>query len=194
MEKLRKQCEATTQASNELVASLKKELAMQAPSVQDARKLKKQIQAQDAEAVQLRKNVADLSSALTAAQNEIKSLQAKLAAARSSSVAAESSRTPARDARAAASSKTNSANTSEVVQHAQMKEELYSDLTGLIVRGVKRGEDGDTYDCIQTGRNGTLHFKLFVDAEDAKTSTFEQTDFLYQPLLDANRDRDMMEL
>lgn len=39
-----------------------------------------------------------------------------------------------------------------------------------------------------------LHFKLFVDAEDAKTSTFEQTDFLYQPLLDASRDRDMMEL
>ena len=39
-----------------------------------------------------------------------------------------------------------------------------------------------------------LHFKLFVDAEDAKTSSFEQTDFLYQPLLDANRDRDMMEL
>jgi Chromosome segregation protein Csm1/Pcs1 len=155
MEKLRKQCEATTQASNELVASLKKELAMQAPTVQDARKLKKQIQTQDAEAVQLRKNNTDLSSALTAAQNEVKSLQAKLAAARSSSVAAESSRTPARDARAAALSKTNGANTSEAVQHAQMKEELYSDLTGLIMRGVKRGEDGDTYDCIQTGRNGS---------------------------------------
>jgi hypothetical protein len=39
-----------------------------------------------------------------------------------------------------------------------------------------------------------LHFKLFIDAEDARTSSFEQTDFLYTPLLDANRDRDMMEM
>lgn len=153
MEKLRKQCNATTQASNELIASLKKELAMQAPSVQDARKLKNQMQTQEAETVQLRSSNAEISAVLFAAQNEIKSLQAKLAAARSTS---ESSRTPARDAKSVASSKPIAAtSTSEAVQSAQMKEELYSDLTGLIVRSAKRGEDGDTYDCIQTGRNGS---------------------------------------
>ena len=157
MEKLRKQCEATTQASNELVASIKKELAMQAPTVQEARKLKKHIQTQEADAVQLRKNNTDLSTALTSARNEIKSLQAKLAAARNSSVAAESSRTPARDARSTAAIRSVVTNTSEAAQTAQMKEELYSDLTGLIVRGVKRGDDGDTYDCIQTGRNGSKY-------------------------------------
>ena len=204
MEKLRKQCDVTTQASNELIASLKKELGMQAPTVQDARKLKKQIQSQEVEAVQLRGNNAELSTALSTAQNEIKSLQAKLAAARSSSAG-----TPARNAKTGASA-TNMPASSEAIQTAQMKEELYSDLTGLILRSVKRGEDGDTYDCIQTGRNGSklepcrslkdanyfpaLHFKLFVDTEDAKNSSFEQTDFLYQPLLDENRDRDMIEL
>jgi predicted nucleic acid-binding Zn-ribbon protein len=157
MEKLRRQCEATTQASNDLIASLKKELAMQGPLAQDARKLKKQIQTHDTEAAQLRKNTEDLSAALSAAQNEIKTLQAKLAAARSSSVAAEGSRTPARDTKATATSKSAVINTSEAVIQAQLKEELYSDLTGLIVRSVKRSEDGDTYDCIQTGRNGSKY-------------------------------------
>ncbi len=156
MDKLRKQCDATTQASNELIASLKKELAMQAPTVQDARKLKNQIQVQEAEAVQFRTGNAELSAALAAAQNEIKSLQAKLAAARSSSAVAESSRTPARDVKSVVTSKTTATTSaSEAVLTAQMKEELYSDLTGLIVRSAKRGEDGDTYDCIQTGRNGS---------------------------------------
>lgn len=40
-----------------------------------------------------------------------------------------------------------------------MKEDLYADLTGLIVRGVKREPDEDVYDCIQTGRNGSKSTK-----------------------------------
>jgi len=40
-------------------------------------------------------------------------------------------------------------------QAAQLKEDLYSDLTGLIIRGVKRDAEDDVYDCIQTGRNGS---------------------------------------
>lgn len=39
-----------------------------------------------------------------------------------------------------------------------------------------------------------LHFKLFVDAENAKTASFEQTEFLYTPLLDGNRDKDLIEI
>ena len=38
-----------------------------------------------------------------------------------------------------------------------------------------------------------LHFKLFVDQEDARNASFEETEFLYTPLLDANRDREMIE-
>ena len=212
MEKLRRQCDATTQASNELIASLKKELAQQGPLAQDSRKLKKQVQTQESETLQLRKDNAGLSSSLAAAQNEIKALQAKLAAARSSSVAPESgtAKAPANNLKASTTVRPLLPSGSEGVHVAQMKEELYSDLTGLIIRSVKRAEDGDTYDCIQTGRNGSrlafsnglahtdhllaLHFKLFVDAEDAKTSSFEQTDFLYNPLIDPNRDRDLIAL
>ena len=212
MEKLRKQCDATTQASNELIASLKKELAQQGPLAQDSRKLKKQMQTHESETIQLRSNNAELSSSLTAAQSEIKALQAKLVAARSSSVAPESgnAKTSANNSKTSTTVRPVLPSGSEGVHVAQMKEELYSDLTGLIIRSVKRAEDGDTYDCIQTGRNGSksafsdnvahadhllaLHFKLFVDAEDAKTSSFEETDFLYNPLIDGNRDRDLIAL
>ena len=48
-----------------------------------------------------------------------------------------------------------SAEAAHAAQVAQLKEDLYSDLTGLILRGVDIGSDSDTYDCIQTGRNGS---------------------------------------
>ena len=157
MEKLRKQCEGTTQASSDLVASLKKELAQQAPLVQESRKLKKQVQTNELELVELRKASTTISTNLASAQNEIKTLQAKLAAARSSSVAAETHPTkqPGSALKHQMHARSGSVHTSESAFVAQMKEELYRDLTGLILRGVKRSEEGDTYDCIQTGRNGS---------------------------------------
>jgi hypothetical protein len=39
---------------------------------------------------------------------------------------------------------------------AKQKVDLYSDLTNLVVLGVKKNEDDeDVYDCLQTGRNGS---------------------------------------
>lgn len=48
-----------------------------------------------------------------------------------------------------------SAEVAQAAQTAQLKEDLYSDLTGLIIRDVKREAEDDVYDCIQTGRNGS---------------------------------------
>jgi len=215
MEKLRKQCDTTVQASNELIASLKKELAAQAPQAQESRKLKKQIQSQETEVAKLRNTATELAQALNDAQSEIKALEAKVAAARASSIEQTHTKPPpppsARKAMVQRTTAIGSAEAAHAVQVAQMKENLYSDLTGLIIRGVKKTEEGDTYDCIQTGRNGSkcklkptirfdtdqvtaLHFKLFMDQEDARTASFEETEFLYTPLLDANRDREMIEL
>lgn len=39
-----------------------------------------------------------------------------------------------------------------------------------------------------------LHFKLYMDHEDAKTASFEEAEFLYTPMLDPNRDRELIEL
>ena len=159
MEKLRKQCEATTAASAELITSLKKELAMQAPLAQESRKLQKTLATQESETNKLRANVMELSTSLSSAQNEIKALQAKLATSRSASASVESanSKTPGSALKngQVRTIMVGSAEAAQAAQVAQLKEDLYSDLTGLIVRGVKRTDQGDIYDCIQTGRNGS---------------------------------------
>lgn len=107
-----------------------------------------------------------------------------------------------------------SAEAAHAAQVAQLKEDLYSDLTGLILRGVERKEESDVYDCIQTGRNGSkypstckraenevpssdilrvaLHFKLAIAKETE--GGYEDTEFQYTPRLDSNRDRDMIAL
>ncbi|KIV84365.1 hypothetical protein PV11_00150 [Exophiala sideris] len=196
MDKLRKQCDVTMQASNDLIASLRKELATQTPIAQEARKLKKHVQTQEVDMNRMRDTTSELEKSLAVAQNEIKALQAKLAAARAPSVEPAASKQPASAIKPNTQRQAmiGSSEAAQAAQYAQMKEELYSDLTGLIIRSVKRTEEGDTYDCIQTGRNGTLHFKLFVDHEEMRNTSFEETEFLYTPLLDSNRDRDMIAL
>jgi len=163
VEKLRRQCEAITEASNKLVTSLKKELAMQAPLVQKAQKAEKEAQTHDAEVDKLRAANKNMSSTLTAAQNEIKSLQAKLVAARATPAPAEA-KPPTTTSKALALIKHTAASNSEAEKISQLKIDLYGDLTGLIIRSVKQAEDGDTYDCIQTGRNGSKYIlSLFYD-------------------------------
>ncbi|OAP60003.1 hypothetical protein AYL99_05005 [Fonsecaea erecta] len=191
MERLRKQCDATMQASNNLIASLKKELATQAPLAHEARKLRKQMQTQEEEMERLRGTALQLSTSLADAQNEIKGLEAKLVAARASSV---DNPKPPSSAMKSTGPRHLSGEAAQAVQVAQMKEELYSDLTGLVILNVKKTEEGDTFDCIQTGRNGTLHFRLFIDQEIAKGMSFEETEYLYTPLLDRDRDHEMMKL
>jgi hypothetical protein len=160
VDKLRKQCDATMATSNELVASLKKELALQAPSVQESRKLQKTLAAKESEGAELRAVNMELRTTLAAAQNEIKALQARLAASRSASIPLDNSNSKAPSSALRNNNQqvrtvmVGSAEVTQAAQAAQLKEDLYSDLTGLIVRSVKRSEEGDTYDCIQTGRNG----------------------------------------
>lgn len=101
-----------------------------------------------------------LQTQLNDAKNEAKSLQAKLAAARSSSADAGTNKVPG-SAIKQNGGRTILVGAAEGAKEAQkrlLKEELYRDLTGLLVMDVKRREteDGeeDVFDCIQTGRNG----------------------------------------
>lgn len=155
MEKLRKQCDATMQASSELIASLKKELATQAPLAQETRKLKKQMQTQEDEMNKIRKSATELSGTLTAAQNEVKALQAKLAAARSAP--ADHAKTPGMTK--GAGQRALIASNTEAAKIMEMKLGLYSDLTGLDVLNVKQTEEGHTFDCLQSGQNGSKFVK-----------------------------------
>ncbi|KGO39877.1 Monopolin complex, subunit Csm1/Pcs1 [Penicillium expansum] len=195
MEKLRKQNEIVTKASNELVASLKAEMDAQRKLGLQSRGLQKQLKDRDDELARLRSNADEAQEQLASAQSEVKALQTKLAAARNTAASLEgASKVPGSAIKGGAANRANAAATAEAAQAsqlAQLKEDLYSDLTGLIVRDVKNRESDYLYDCIQTGINGTLHFHLVVP----KVSTdYDKTEFQYLPHLDPNRDRDLVNL
>lgn len=93
----------------------------------------------------MRAQLSAANQSLAQARSETKNLYTKLAASRHGET---SSKGPATGNRAAQSEK-------ESKQVAQVKEDLYADLTGLIVRDVRRIDKEDVFDCIQTGRNGS---------------------------------------
>ncbi|KAG2416623.1 hypothetical protein HFD88_007838 [Aspergillus terreus] len=195
-EKLRKQCEAMTNASNNLIASLKSELEAQKALGQQSRSLQKHLKERDAEVARLQTQVEEATSQLSSAQSEVKALQTKLAAARNTAASLENAalKVPG-SAVKGGNNRANAAVSAEAAyaaQFAQLKEDLYSDLTGLIIRDVKRNRDDNIYDCIQTGVNGTLHFKLAVP--NVSSANFESAEFQYIPLLDENRDRELVDI
>ncbi|KAF7591078.1 hypothetical protein BBP40_001977 [Aspergillus hancockii] len=198
MEKLRKQCEAITNASNNLVSSLKAELEAQKALGQQTRGLQKQLKERDAEVARLKTQAEDVTAQLSSAHTEVKALQTKLAAARNTAATLESAaaKVPG-SAIKGGSNRANAAASAEAAhaaQFAQLKEDLYTDLTGLIIRDVKKGDADNLYDCIQTGVNGkaALHFKLAVP--HVSTANFENAEFQYIPLLDESRDRELIDI
>lgn len=140
-----------------------------------------------------------MKASLEEAQAQNKTLSTKLAANRNTASSVEST-----------NAKATGGNANVVTQAAQLKEDMYSDLTGLIIRGVKREAEDDIFDCIQTGRNGSkipdflfpyliltediaLHFKLSAANEKASES-YEDAQCQYVPQLDPGRDSALMEL
>lgn len=143
-----------------MVASLKAELEAQRALGQQSRALQKQLKERDAEVAQLKTKSEEATTQLSSAQSEVKALQTKLAAARSTAASLESAatRVPGSAIKNNGGNRANAAASAEAAhaaQFAQLKEDLYSDLTGLIVRDVKKREDDYLYDCIQTGINGS---------------------------------------
>ncbi|KAL6791413.1 chromosome segregation protein Csm1/Pcs1 domain-containing protein [Trichoderma sp. SZMC 28013] len=181
-ELLKAQAEENTRVANELIAQLKEEVAEQSKSIQRAEKVQVQLGQSETEADALRAQLAEANQSLSQAKSETKTLYTKLAASRQIE---PSNKGSAPGNRAALAEKENK-------QVAQIKEDLYADLTGLIVRDVRRIDKEDVFDCIQTGRNGTLHFKLALEDMDSAES-YEDVQFAYRPQLDASRDGDLIE-
>lgn len=109
--------------------------------------------------VALQGQVAQLASSLSESQAENKTLSAKLAANRTAAASVESTHTKAPPGSAVKATGSirlmGTAEAAQVAQAAQLKEDIYSDLTGLIIRSVKRESEEDVFDCLQTGRNGS---------------------------------------
>lgn len=150
-----------TKVSNELIVSLKSDLAKQSALARESRSLRKHVDFRDSEIEKLKAKLAEMSTSLAEAQSENKILSAKLAANRNAASSVESvhAKVPGSTVKANGIRMVGSAEAALAAQTAQLKEDLYSDLCGLIIRGVKRDADQDVYDCIQTGRNGS---KLFT--------------------------------
>ena len=136
--------------SNKLIAQLRDEIAAQSALVKEGDKLRQDLERNEAHADNMQDKITDLNRSLVEARSEIKTLSTKLAAARNAQAGVKVPGSAVK-----AGSGNNRGTPSEVVQAAQAKEDLYGDLTGLIVRGLKRGDQEDVFDCIQTGRNGS---------------------------------------
>lgn len=144
----------TSTAATQLISELKVELAAQTALAKESEELRKQLEASEVKAENLEGNIETLNSSLSEAEAEIKTLSNKLAAVRSGNA---NPRVPGSAIKASGpANRTAQAEAAHAAQAiAQAKENLYADMTGLIMRGVKQEEIGDTFDCIQTGRNGS---------------------------------------
>ncbi|EKD19778.1 uncharacterized protein L3040_001877 [Drepanopeziza brunnea f. sp. 'multigermtubi'] len=194
---LKKEDESKTKTAGELINSLRADAAGKAALTKKYDTLKKKFDSQAAETMSLQAQIAQLTTSLTEARSENKTLSAKLAATRIAAASVESahSRTPGSALKANGGIRLmGTAEAAQVAQAAQLKEDLYRDLTGLIIRGVKRETEEDIFDCLQTGgRNGTLHFKL-ATANEKSSESYDDAQCNYIPQLDPSRDKDLMEL
>jgi hypothetical protein len=138
-------------ASEKLIASLKGDVAAHISSSKESRDLKKKVQSQTAEISALRSQIAQLTASVAQTQSENKTLSAKLAVNRTS--AAENAANKAPGTAVKPNGGIRMMGGADAT--AQLKENLYSDLTGLIIRSVKQEAEDDVFDCIQTGRNGS---------------------------------------
>ncbi|KAI0840842.1 chromosome segregation protein Csm1/Pcs1-domain-containing protein [Hypoxylon sp. FL0890] len=191
-DRLKKQSEERVNTANQLIATLKAQLSTQTELAKESQRLRQELEASRTKVDQLQDKVSDTSASLSEAKTEIKTLSTKLNAARSAEAVV--AKVPGSAMKGNNADKRLLANAEAAAQVAQMKEDLYGDLTGLIIRGVKREQNGcDTYDCIQTGRNGTLHFKLAVGSDEL-TEKLDEPQFIYMPQLDAARDQALIDI
>ncbi|RQM07894.1 hypothetical protein DH86_00000772, partial [Scytalidium sp. 3C] len=171
------------------------DLATQTELVKSARKHLETIKVRDAQLLEINTQHEKLLEELAAVKAENKTLATKLAANRLTAASLESTSTKVSTAAAKANGvikMVGSVEAAQTAQAQQLKEDLYSDLTGLIIRAVKRESDEDIFDCIQTGRNGTLHFKLAI-ANEKTGESYDDAHCMYSPQLDPNRDKMLME-
>lgn len=206
-------------AANDLIASLKSDLAAQKLLAKDGKKAQQQLESSSAKVDSLQTQVTEISTSLAEAKTEIKALTMKLNAARAAEATATAQAQVATARVPGSAMKPSVMNARgldqaqiQATQTAKMKENMYSDLTGLVVTGVKRNGPEDVYDCIQTGRNGSkyihnrigacqpltsllsaLHFKLAI-ANENSDENMDEAEFQYKPQLDERRDSELIEI
>lgn len=149
------------------MASLQADLKKKTSLATENKSLKKKNSAANAEILSLKAQIQKLESSLLETQAENKTLSTKLSASRTAVVSVDgvSSNIPGSVIKVNGGIRmVGTAEAALAAQVAQLKEDMYSDLTGLLMRSVTRGSEKDYFDCIQTGRNGSKlsHFQIFL--------------------------------
>lgn len=159
-DKLKQTMDDRAKAADALIASLRKQLAEQTAKAKSIVALQTELEKTSAKVQASESEIKSLKTSVQNVQTENKSLSAKLAASRATS-ASQEVRQPG-SAMKGSALKSNGRGgkddaTAKEAQKQLLKEDLYGDLSGLLIRDVRRDEDAgeDIYDCIQTGRNGS---------------------------------------
>ncbi|KAL1645954.1 hypothetical protein SLS61_008065 [Didymella pomorum] len=191
-DQLKKRTDQVAKDQDAVIKALKQQVADLQSRTSELTSLNKSISALTKTNTTLTAENKKLADSLNTAQKENTTLNTKLAAARSSTQAESKIPGSAVKPRTTGVVLPGSAEAAKDAMLQKQKVEMYCDLTNLVIVGVKKNEDDeDVYDCLQTGRNGTLHFHLTIS--DAGES-YADTEFIYQPLLDEQRDKDLLDL
>ncbi|KAI5304731.1 hypothetical protein KEM56_006045 [Ascosphaera pollenicola] len=195
VEQMSEQCKATLTASKKLVENMQKELDAARSVSRKTHSLEKQLNESNSKLADLTKSRDAIAADLAGAESEKKKLKAKLEAARSAPAAVENMKIPnntMKNNRGLAAAGAEAAKTAKLVQ---LKEDLYSDLSGLIILDVKVDTSDNVYDCIQTGLHATLHFKLWIPHDDdGKMASHNSATIRYTPLLENAVDRQALRI
>jgi DNA repair exonuclease SbcCD ATPase subunit len=144
--------------ANNLISSLKREIAelrnSSSLATSESARLQSKVASLQTSQEKAVEEAKSTSAALLEAQNEVKSLTAKLDAARKANQAPTVEKVPGSAMKSGPRGQIGGSGP-EATKEAKLKEELYRDLTGLIINSVKRRDGEDEYSCIQTGRNGS---------------------------------------
>lgn len=143
-----------------VIKALKQQITELQSRTSDLTSMKKELAALSKDNARLTADNKRLTDSLSTAQNESKTLSNKLAAARSTQPEQKTVPGSAVKSRSNGVVLPGTAEAAKEAQLAKQKVDLYSDLTNLVILGMKRNEEEeDVYDCLQTGRNGsTLPF------------------------------------
>lgn len=140
-------------AANQLISTLKAQLATQTELAKESQRLRQQLETSQSKLEQLQEQVSSCNASLSEAKAENKTLSTKLAAARSAESA--NAKVPSSAIKGPNANMRLNANAEAAAKIPQMKADLYRDMTGLIIQSVRQGQNTEMYNCIQTGRNGS---------------------------------------
>ncbi|KAI5920232.1 chromosome segregation protein Csm1/Pcs1-domain-containing protein, partial [Camillea tinctor] len=191
-DRLKKQGEERANTANQLIATLKAQLSAQTELAKESQRLRKQLEASQNKVDELQEEINEANDNLADAKAEIKTLSTKLSAARSAEMA--SVKVPGSAIKGSSANNRLAASAEAAMQIAQLKENLFGDLTGLVVCSVKQENDEEVYDCIQTSRNRSLHFKLAIEGDGFSGKYDDNAQFMYMPQLDPKRDEELIEI